>query len=296
MPAVSSKQNRNAEKYMVPVLLSAFRTLKELSKAGPLPLNELTRRTNISKSTVFRILTTLHHLGYVIRDGQRNYHVSQNLASLVSGESNSDLLRQAALPCMLQLRDGYGETVNLGRLQLDKVVYIEVVPSEFALRLSEWPGAQVAVHASALGKAILAFSPAGFAEGILRSRELPILTSKTIVDPEKLMAELRHVKARGYAFDRGETSMFATCVAAPILDAYGKSIAAMSISGPTSRFNPRRESPVLASLMKAAGQISRQLRERPAALDRSLSGKPAEATATARKATTDERKRASLAK
>jgi DNA-binding IclR family transcriptional regulator len=78
------------------------------------------------------------------------------------------------------------------------------------------------------------------------------------------MNELRRVHERGYAFDRGETSLEATCVAAPILDASGNAVAAISISGPTSRFNPRKDTRVLESLLKATAAISRQMRTRNA--------------------------------
>jgi IclR family transcriptional regulator, acetate operon repressor len=263
---------RRAEKpdgsrYMVPVVMSTFTILAELSKAGPLSLNEIAQCTGVSKSTVFRILTTLHHLGYIVRSGPRHYQISRNLASLVSDDANTDVLRQLALAHMLRLRDESGETVNLGHLQLDKVVYIEVVPSEFALRISERPGATVSVHASALGKAILAFSPPELAESLIRFRDLPVLTARTIVDPDKLLDELKRVRERGFAFDRGETSSLATCIAAPILGTNGMSIAAMSISGPSSRFNPRLDSPVVVSLLKSASEISRQLRHRPLVLN-----------------------------
>jgi DNA-binding IclR family transcriptional regulator len=80
------------------------------------------------------------------------------------------------------LRDQFGETVNLGHMQLDKVTWLEVVPSEFALRLHERPGSGVCLHARALGKAI----------------------------PQDFMAELKRVREPGYAFDRGETSLQAT--------------------------------------------------------------------------------------
>jgi IclR family acetate operon transcriptional repressor len=236
-------------------------------------LNEVTQRTGISKSTVFRILTTLTYLGYVVRDGGRNYYVSQSVGDLVSAEAATEAIRRAALPRMLELRDQYGETVNLGHLQLDKVTYIEVVPSEYALRLHERPGATVCLHASALGKAILAFSDEEVANGLIRGRELQMFTRNTITDPDEFMAELKRVRERGYAFDRGETSLLATCVAAPILNASGTALAAISISGPTSRFNPRKNAGVVESVLKAAAAISRQLRARPAVTVNGAGGK-----------------------
>jgi IclR family acetate operon transcriptional repressor len=244
---------------MVPVVQGTFRILEELAKSGALSLNEVTTRTGMSKSTVFRILTTLNQLGYIVRDDTRSYYVSHAIGNLVSTEAYTDAIRRTAMPHMLELRDLYGETVNLGELELDKVTYVEVVPSEYALRLHERPGATVSVHASALGKAILAFSDEEFAVSMLQSRELPALTPNTITIPDQIIGELKRIRERGYALDKGETSLLATCIAAPILNAQRNAIAAISISGPSSRFNPKKDSPVVDSLLKATAQIAKQL-------------------------------------
>jgi IclR family acetate operon transcriptional repressor len=251
-------------RYKVPVVCSTFRILEELSKAGALGLNEITQRTGVAKSTVFRVLTTLRLLGYVIRDAHRNYSVGHSLADLFSDIASSESLKLAAMPCMLRLRDQFGETVNLGQLRHDKVVYLEVVPSEYALRLHERPGATVDAHASALGKAILAFSPPPVAESLVANRKLSMLTRKTITDPVEFSAELRRVRERGYAFDRGEASLLATCVGAPILDARGNALAGLSISGPSSRFNPKKDAPAVEGLLAAVAEISKRFQQRPA--------------------------------
>jgi len=244
-------------KYLVPVVQSTFRILGELSAAGNLNLNEITLRSGVPKSTVFRILSTLHHLGYVLRDHQeRTYSLSSSLADLANDVAGVEALRRTALPHMLRLRDEFGETVNLGRMNLDKVVYVEVVPSEYALRLSERPGVAVWPHASALGKAILADAPEEVVDSVVRYRAMPALTPNTITDPDLFRRDLQRVKERGYAFDREETTLLAACVAAPIRDGNGTAIAAMSISGPTSRFNPRRDKKVVERLLQAVAAIS----------------------------------------
>jgi IclR family acetate operon transcriptional repressor len=266
IPSVKKTASRGGsgsqDRYMIPVVRSTFRVLEELSKAGALGLNEVTLRTGVSKSTVFRILTSLTRLGYVGRDSDRNYYLNHMLSSLVSDLATVEALRRAALPQLLRLRNECGETLNLGQLQFDKVVYVEVVPSEFALRLHERAGATVNVHASALGKAILAFSPPELVDSLVRGRELQMITRNTITDPDELIAELHRVRERGYAWDRGETSLLATCVAAPILDMHGMALGAISISGPTSRFNPRSNSPIIESLLIAAVETSKPFRQR----------------------------------
>ena len=247
-----------AGRYSVPVVRSTFRILEELSRADLLGLNEITRSTGISKSTVFRILNTLQEMGYVLRD-DGGYRISPTLSRLAGEEASCEALRRLALPAMLDLRDQYGETVNLGIRAFDKVTYLEVVPSEFALRLEERRGASVPVHASALGKAILAFSPRDAVRSLINGRPLEIITRNTISNPDDFLTELKRVRNAGFAFDRGEGSLLAVCIGAPILDAQGNAIAAMSISGPASRFSPRKDSPVVTSLLKATAEISSKL-------------------------------------
>jgi len=241
------------------VVRSTFTILEELSRSELLGLREVTQNTGIPKSTVFRILSTLVDLGYVTREPNRNYRINPRLGRLVSDGAASEALRRLARPLMLELRDTYGETVNLGAQQFDKVTYLEVVPSEFALRLQESRGASVPVHASALGKAILAFSPQREVEAFVRGHKLESVTEHTISDREAFLAELKRVRNAGVAFDRGEGSMLAVCIGAPILDAGGYAVAAMSISGPASRFNPKKDSPVIASLLKGTTELSRAL-------------------------------------
>ena len=245
-------------KYSVPVVRSTFRILEELSRVEALGLKEITQVTGLAKSTVFRILSTLLEMGYLARDAERNYRISFTLGNLVSEQSINETLRRLALPHMLDLRDKYGETVNLGVRHFDKVTYLEVVPSEFALRLQESRGISIPVHASALGKAILAFSPQDLVEDMVRGHKLEIITQNTICDPDEFMCEIKRVRALGYSFDRGERSLLATCLGAPIIDEHGTAIAAMSISGPSSRFNPRKDSPVIGSLLQATAELSRQ--------------------------------------
>src|SRR5580704_9801564 len=150
--AASKSKTRASEiktgRYSVPVVVNTFRILDELAKVDGLGLNEVTQRTGVAKSTVFRILATLLDLGYVLRR-KGKYSVTSRLASLANEQAASETIRRIALPYMLRLRDEFGETVNLGVLRLDKVEYIEVAPSEYALRFSEKPGSTVPAHASA---------------------------------------------------------------------------------------------------------------------------------------------------
>jgi DNA-binding IclR family transcriptional regulator len=257
-------------RYLVPVVNSTLKILEELSREGALSLNEVTAKTGIAKSTVFRILTTLVYNGYVLRNA-RDYYVSPKVGALANSTATVEGLKAAALPYMLKLRDEFGETVNLGQLALDKVVYLEVVPSEYALRFSERPGASAPAHATALGKAILAFSAPELVDSLVTRRDLTRYTRNTITDAEELRKELKRVRERGYALDKGEVSTLASCAAAPVVDSQGIALAALSISGPTSRFNPRRDPRVVEELVAAAHTVSRHVVRASSAAARSSS-------------------------
>ena len=248
-------------KYVVPVLETAMRALEEIAEAGSLGLSEVVARTGAPKATAFRVLTTLRHLGYLGRDSRRRYFATSRLASLDSEDSVSAAVRQLCLPYMVRLRDEVGESVNLGRLQHELVRYVEVVPSEFALRLQETPGATVSLHATALGKAILAFSPPELTEALLRGRDLSRFTPSTVTDADGILEQLREVRRLGFARDAGESSPLAACVGAPILDAGGSAVAAMSVSGPVSRFDPAAQSRAVGALLQATQEISTTLIE-----------------------------------
>ncbi len=250
----------DSTRYSVPVVRSTFQILEELSGADELNLHELTVRTKIPKSTVFRILATLTTMGYVIRDSDRGYMLSRKLGDLVSDSAEVEVLRRAALPAMMKLRDTYGETVNLGTLQFGKVIYVEVVPSEFALRLHERRGATIHAHASAIGKAILAFSSEEVLESFLLTSSLEKLTANTITSTAAFLTEIRKVQKTGVAYDREETSSLASCVGVPVLNSQGIAVAGLSVSGPTSRFQPKKDSAVIRDLQKKAADISRLLK------------------------------------
>ncbi|MBY0502304.1 MAG: IclR family transcriptional regulator [Bryobacteraceae bacterium] len=245
-------------RYLVPVVVSTFRLLDRLSSHTSASLHDLSVSTGIPKSTVFRLLATLQHLDIVKRDEPtKAYRLSAKSPGQALALPSTEALRRAALPFMLELRNEFGETVNLGHLMHDRVVYIEVVPSEFALRLSERPGASVEAYCTALGRSILAFSPEGVAESVLGKKMLPRITEHTLVDPKEILAELGRIRTQGYAIESEEGALQATCIGAPVLDDENLAIGALSVSGPTYRFQPHHNQKLLKALRRAAREIGR---------------------------------------
>ena len=137
-----------------------------------------------------------------------------------------------ALPFMAALLRRFQETVNLGVLNGDEVLYIRVLESPHAFRLAAHAGIRSPLHSTASGKSLLCRMAPAEIERILKGKTLRRLTTRTICDRAAFMRELAKVRKWGYSIDNGEDSDGARCFGAAILNSEGKAIAAMSISGP----------------------------------------------------------------
>jgi IclR family acetate operon transcriptional repressor len=157
------------------------------------------------------------------------------------------------------LRDDFGETVNLGVLDGGSIRYVDVRESRERFRLAERIGGSDRLHSTALGKAHLAFLPPDRVRSLLKECGMPKQTEHTLTTVSALKADLQKIRSLGYALDRQESMLGAFCVAAPILDANQAPVAALSISGPATRFNETKLPAVSRSLTAAATAIQEKL-------------------------------------
>jgi DNA-binding IclR family transcriptional regulator len=243
---------------------NAFRVLEAFCAVdGELGLQQVASRTGITKSSAFRILLTLEELGYLDRNAETGrYRLGRRLFESAARARGRRGIVQVAQPHMRALHARFGETVNLGGLQGGQVVYLETVEGSYAFRLSTSVGQVAPMHASALGKAILAFQPEEIVRALLPPGRLPRLTGRTIVGRGRLLASLERIRQQGYAFDDEEVEPMASCVAAPILGAEGRALHALSVSGPTHRIAARRRA-IIAEVTAACATISRALGDGP---------------------------------
>jgi DNA-binding IclR family transcriptional regulator len=237
--------------YYIEVLGKALKVLDvfvHLDKPR-LTLQEITEHSKLSKNTVFRILYTLTEHGYVVKHSTE-YELAANRLKRRD-------LRTLATPFMDALRDQFDETVNLGILDGSQIRYIEVRESRARFRLAERIGGTDFLHCTALGKSHLAFLPFKTAAALLKQSGMPRLTEHTITTAPKMKGELAAIHQQGYAVDNQESMLGAYCVGVPILDAAGAPAAALSVSGPTVRFNQTALPQVSRALLDAATQIGR---------------------------------------
>ena len=146
--------------YDVAVLQKALDLLELITEAGDLGLAELSGRTGASKASSFRVLTTLARRGYVTKDPvTRRYAPGPRLIALSFANVSKLQLVPRARPVLEELRDTFGETVNLGILADHDVLYLDIAESARSLRMSSQAGARDRLHSTSLGKAILAALP-----------------------------------------------------------------------------------------------------------------------------------------
>ncbi|WP_284981515.1 IclR family transcriptional regulator [Arthrobacter sp. efr-133-TYG-118] len=232
-------------------LLDAFTSLPAL--AG---VTQLADRAGLPKSTAHRLLLTLTREGYIERDGQ-GYGLTNRAFEIGNQASNyrPSGLRDQAMPFLTDLFTLTRQTVHLAVMQDGDVLYLEKIFGHSS-RVATTVGGRKPPNATALGKAILAFSPQEFRDQTLGT-VLPRLTPHTCVDRIKLEAQLAQIRSAGYALDRGESSLGVNCVAAPVRNPRtGRAIAALSVS---TRLSPELARRFRNDVLESARALSRAL-------------------------------------
>ena len=246
--------------YLVKPVYKALQVLMTLgNERRPLTLTEICYRVRLPKTTVFRYLQTLALCGFVHHDRDQDlYQLGARLFELGQLAGQQVRIRDVALPVMVALRDRFNETVNVGILDGQDVVYVEMVESLHSLRMQATLGSRDPAYATALGKAMLAFMEEG-----ARRRHLPArLTQRTVYTVHTmttLTQVLREAKRLGYAVDDQENEDGARCIGAPVFEYPGRVAAAISVSAPAARLRNEMVGEVATAVMEAAATISRQL-------------------------------------
>lgn len=236
-------------------------TLLELIAAEDgLTLSDVAARAGVAPSTAHRILTTLEAHEYVVHDEERGIW----LVGVRAFEVGSSFLRNRKLvsvgrSIMRTLMETCGESVNLAIEDSGSIVFISQIESHHPIRAFHRPGSRGTIHASGVGKALLATRPENTVRTILHKTGLKKFTDKTLNSPEKLFADLAVVRERGWAIDDEERTPGMRCVAAPIFNEYGEAIAGLSISGPTVRIPDERLGELGPAVRRAAEEITKSI-------------------------------------
>lgn len=247
-------------KGIVQSLDRALDLLAHLSAVDGATLTELARRANMPASSVYRTLSTFEKHGVVENDeAEQRWFIGAEAFRLGATFLRRTNLPERAGPVLRALVDETGETANLGIEREGQVVFLRQVETHQMIRAFFPPGTVSSLHASGIGKAILAFLPERRLEAVLRRLNLHQFTDKTLTSPQALRAEIGATRTRGFAVDDEERASGMRCVAAPIRNMLGEAVAGISVSGPTHRL-PDAEIARFGALVAEKGEeLSRSI-------------------------------------
>jgi IclR family acetate operon transcriptional repressor len=252
----------------------ALTLLESLAAAGgEAPLTELSRRTSLNISTCHHLLATLMNWGYVAKmPGRRSYALGARILHLGQACLKQVDLPRRAEPHIERINAKTGETVHLAVLQGDHLVTLLKRESRHAVRVDTGGlGNSDTAHATATGKAMLAWLPEDEIRRILSLQGMTRFTPNTITDLKLFIEELRLVRRNGFAMDREEFQPGVVCIGAAIRGHTGAVVGSISASAPTMRATDAHLERLREEVVAATRALSAELGEpgsEPAATDR----------------------------
>lgn len=204
------------------------------------------------RSSTHALLSSLADIGLLRNSGNGRYRLGWRIAELSEMLDTSSRLREHAYDHMRRFTRDFHETINLAVLDRDKTLLIEKIVSEQPITVRGAPvGARMEPVVTAFGRVLLAFADE-FAG--------PPHAHFPLGNGSDLVFDLAEIRRNGYASDNGEFDTDRRCVAAPIRDEFDRTIAAVSVTAPTSRFLPRAAE-LTAAIQATAQHISRSFLE-----------------------------------
>ncbi|MGF7086600.1 DNA-binding IclR family transcriptional regulator [Kroppenstedtia sanguinis] len=221
-----------------------------------LSLTEISRLTELNKSTVYRLLATLEEKGFLSRDSDtEKYKLGFRIWELSAHLSRSDDPAVLFLPGMERLRDEIEETVSLYVRDGTERVRVQAVESLQAIRRVAPVGARMPLAVGAASKVLVAFANPSLQEEILSDPQWP-----ENVDPEPYREQLRKIRKQGYATSVEEREAGTSAVAVPIFGSKGEVEASLAVSGPVGRLTEERIEEVVPHVLKAAKRMEKMLK------------------------------------
>lgn len=235
-----------------------------LFRDGPdsLSITEIARQTGLHVSTAHRIVRALCAEQFMDQDARsERYLLGPSLAILGRRALDSSGLG-VAQPILERLADTTGESVSLGVRRGSELVVVLSSSSHQRLRFDHEPGSVILLHASAMGKVLLAFGDVNAKSAVADLPELVRYTDATITARTALVADLEQAHRKGFALNREERYDGVCGVAAPVLDRRDVAIAAVGLQGPTIRLTPKRLAELAVEVRAAASDVAAAMRAR----------------------------------
>ena len=222
-------------------------------KEPELSVTEIARKLDMQKSTIFNILSTFQESGILIKNpSSSKYKLGYKLLHLSYIINSGISIREDFLPFMKEIANATGEVCYFGLLDGLEVLYIEAVYPMTQLQARNILGERAPLYCTGLGKAMLANLSEEQINTVL-SDPMPPFTKCTITDPDVLRIELDEIRQNGFAVDNMEHEFGIRCVAVPVFGSSGQVMAAVSVSGPSPRFDPEtviRDAKLIADVLQ----------------------------------------------
>lgn len=242
----------------VKALERALVLLRTLSEADSMSLTDLSQRAGIPASTAHRLLVTLQNFGYLEFNEETQLWMIGVEAFRIGGSFSRRIrVVEAGRPMLRALMDETGETANMAIADDGDVVFVSQVETHEPIRAFHRPGTRAHMHASGIGKALMADLDADEFDTWMARKGLAAYTANTITDPDALRAEMTLIRQRGWAIDNEERTLGMRCVAASIYNEFGEAIAGISVSGPTVRLPDKVLTEYGVLVRRAADKITR---------------------------------------
>jgi DNA-binding IclR family transcriptional regulator len=251
--------------YSIQTVSNALRVLEVFSEEDEIGVSDLSRRLNLHKNNVFRLLATLEENGYIEQSARsEQYRLGTGCLELGRAFARGNTLLRSARPILVELSALLGETVHIATLRKTYVIHLDCEAPDQLIMTASRIGLRLPASCTALGKVLLAGLEPEARGQLLKEMSLQSgfesRTSNTIVDPDKFSEHLSSVAIQGFGVDLEEYEVGLRCVAAQVHDENGRTVAAISASGPSFRLpKDQLHGTVATAVVAAAERLSRTL-------------------------------------
>lgn len=254
-PSEAEHEARDGGVQSVDRALSILETLAEDDEGYR--LSDLAIRTGLSASTVHRLLATLESRRFVQFDrAESKWHVGVRSFTVGASFARRRNFSTQAIPYLRKLRDLTRETANLAVVDDEFIIVLTRMESREIMRSLTQVGGRVPMVTSGVGKAVLATYSDEDVGAVIRHHGMPRLTEKSIVRPSDLFKELEKIRKQGFALDDEEACMGLRCIAAVVYNDCAEPLAAISVSGMTSRLTNDRLPEIGQIVREVAGELT----------------------------------------
>lgn len=237
-------------------VLEIFNTLAENTQG--LTCKEISQKLGYAASSTFELLKTLVENGYLQMNENKKYFLGAMLIRLGNIVNDNLDLKNIIKPHLIELMNILLETIFLGMLSKNSIIYIDKVRSNQTVATNANVGSLKPLYCTGLGKIILAFMKEEKLHEVLEEIEFKKYTQNTISGKEEFIEKLKEYKNQGYAIDDEEIEEGLWCLAVPIYDSKGEVNLAISVSGPKERMLAKKEL-ITETMLKKSKEISQLL-------------------------------------